>query len=495
MDEPNNNLSAQNFRPIIVDLDGTLICSDMLHESAVKFFCKSPLKLMPLVIFLAEGKAALKTYLAKNTSLDPSILPYDKDLILWLKEQKKSGRKIILCTGSHKLIADSIAKFLGFFDEVIATTNSHNLVGENKSIFLVERFGKGKFDYIGNSHSDISVWKMAYQGILVNASNSIIKDAQQVCNIVKIFPKKLGNFRNIIKMLRVHQWLKNILIFVPLIAAHQLNDWHELLLLCLAFAAFSFCASSVYITNDLSDLESDRKHMRKKLRPFASGMLPLWLGVILAPMLFIIGIVTASYVNSTFTILLVIYYIITCAYSYGLKQLVLIDCIVLAILYTIRIIAGASAIHNDLSFWLLAFSIFLFLSLAFVKRYAELHNDSIDPLRSNQVGAKMLGRGYYESDSPIIQTIGIASGYASVIVFALYLHSDAIIKLYPLPQLVWGEVPILLFWISWVWIKAHRGDMNDDPLIFAIKDRVSQLTCLAFIAVLLFSVWGPNWLG
>lgn len=495
MVEPNNIVSTQQARPIIVDLDGTLIYSDMFQESAVKFFCKSPFKFLWAIFLFTKGKAALKAYFAQNTSCDPSTLPYNHEFISWLKVQKNSGRKVILCTGSHELIANSIAQFLGFIDEVIASTNTHNLIGKNKAIYLVRRFREGGFDYAGNSKSDVSVWEKACHGISVNASKSVIKSAHQACNIVLLFPKKLVRIKHLIKMLRAHQWLKNILIFVPLIAAHQFNDWHQWLSLSLAFIAFSLCASSVYITNDLFDLDSDRKHARKKLRPFASGSLPLWLGVVLAPTLFACGIVIASHVNPTFTIWVMVYYIITCAYSYGLKRLVLIDCIVLAILYTLRIIAGASAIHNELSFWLLAFSIFLFLSLAFVKRYAELDNNSMRPVISNQVNGKILGRGYYESDAPIIQTIGIVSGYASVIVFALYLNSDAIIKLYPFPQLVWGEVPILLFWISWVWIKAHRGDMHDDPLIFAIKDRVSQFTGLAFLAVLFCSVWGAHWLG
>ena len=490
-----NNFNVQNLRPIIVDLDGTLIYSDILHESVIKWFCSNPVNLLHLVIFITKGRAALKAYLALNTSFDPSTLPYNLELILWLKDQKKSGKKIILCTGSHHLHAKSVAEFLGFFDEVIATTHTHNLIGKNKALHLVRRFGEGGFDYVGNSNSDVSVWEKARLGISVNASKYVIKRAKTVCNIVLFFPKKTTSMQHFIKMLRAHQWLKNILIFVPLIAAHQFNDWYQWLSLCLAFVAFSLCASSAYITNDLFDLESDRKHVRKKLRPFASGALPLWLGAILAPTLLVGGIATASQVNPTFTIWVMIYYIITCAYSYGLKRLVLIDCITLAILYTIRIIAGASAIYNELSFWLLAFSIFLFLSLAFVKRFAELINDSINPALSNQGDGKIVGRGYYKSDAPIIQTIGIVSGYASVIVFALYLNSDAIIKLYPLPQLVWGEVPILLFWISWVWIKAHRGNMHDDPLIFAIKDRVSQVTGLAFLTVLFCSVWGPLWLG
>ena len=236
-----------------------------------------------------------------------------------------------------------------------------------------------------------------------------------------------------------------------------------------SFIAFSFCASSVYIANDLLDLESDRQHPRKCNRPFASGSVPIWKGVLTSPILLIISLIIAHYVGIAFLHWLLLYFLITCFYSFILKQLVLIDCITLAILYTLRIVAGAAAIGNDISFWLLAFSVFLFLSLAFIKRFAELHGQQVNDKK------QVKGRGYFTGDAPLIQLLGIASGFSSVLVFALYLNSSEVQRLYLHPEWVWGNVLVLVFWVSWMWLRAHRGEMHDDPLIFAIKDKFSLL--------------------
>jgi 4-hydroxybenzoate polyprenyltransferase/phosphoserine phosphatase len=492
MENSIHGASAQNLKPLVVDLDGTLIYSDMLHESAIGVLRDKPLLLLRIPALLMKGKAKLKAYLASQTTFDPRTLPFNQDLISWLKDEKEAGRKIILCTASHQSIADSIAEHLGIFDQVIATNSSHNNAGKNKADTLVAQFGEGGFDYAGNSRADIAVWEKSSQGITVNASRTTINQAQRVCAISRNFPGQRSDTLNILKMLRVHQWLKNILLFSPLLAAHQFNNWQGWISLCLAFIAFSLCASSVYIANDLLDLESDRKHPRKCQRPFASGAIPIWVGILLAPALLSMSIIVAKDVNQSFMAWLITYFVITCAYSLGLKRLVLVDCITLAILYTLRVVAGASAIDAELSFWLLAFSIFLFLSLAFVKRYAELDNSGNSMLTAPD--SIIQGRGYFVSDAPIIQTLGIASGFASVIVLALYLNSETVVRLYKTPEFVWGEVPIMLFWISWIWIKTHRGEMHDDPVIFAIKDRVSQLTGIAFSVVLFLSIWGMPWL-
>jgi 4-hydroxybenzoate polyprenyltransferase len=461
----------------------------MLHESAIRVLRDQPLKLLWIPVLLFRGKAKLKAYLAEQTTFDPSALPYNQDLILWLKNQKESGRKIILCTASHQSIANPIAEHLGIFDQIIATDNDLNIAGKNKANALVAQLGEGGFDYAGNSQADIAVWEKSAQGITVNASQNTINSAQKICSIACNFPKKNDAIKSILKMLRVHQWLKNILLFAPLLAAHQFDNWQGWAFLFLAFITFSLCASSVYIANDLLDIESDRKHSRKSRRPFASGDMPIWVGVILSPVLLIISLIVANGVNPSFMGWLITYFVITCAYSWGLKRLVLVDCITLAILYTLRIIAGASAIDAELSFWLLAFSIFLFLSLAFVKRYAELDSNGGDSLLTQEDG-KIQGRGYFVSDAPIIQALGITSGFASVIVLALYLNSETVVRLYKTPEFIWGEVPVMLFWISWIWIKAHRGEMHEDPVIFAVKDRVSQLSGLAFAAILLLSIRG-----
>jgi 4-hydroxybenzoate polyprenyltransferase len=277
-------------------------------------------------------------------------------------------------------------------------------------------------------------------------------------------------------MFRVHQWLKNLLLFVPLLAAHQISNLQSLSTLLLAFVSFSLCASAVYMANDLLDLESDRRHPRKRRRPFAAATIPMTYGVVLAPLFALMSLLLGLMVGTTFTAWLVIYFALTCAYSLLLKRLALIDCLTLAALYTLRIIAGAAAVAVSLSFWLLAFSVFIFLSLAFVKRYAELQ------VQTQEGNTHAHGRGYSVSDAPIVQTLGIASGYASVLVLALYLHSETVTQLYVQPELIWFAVPLMLFWVSWVWMKAHRGEMHDDPIVFAIKDR-SSLAVAILIAV------------
>ncbi len=287
-----------------------------------------------------------------------------------------------------------------------------------------------------------------------------------------------------VKAARLHQWLKNLLLFMPLLAAHQERDLNRIWHLIAGFFAFSLLASSVYLINDLIDIESDRKHPRKKYRPFASGELSTNSGWRMAPALMLLGLGLGSAIGRNFFFWLVVYFSITLAYSLFLKRLVIVDGITLATLYFLRIVAGASASKTSLSFYLATFSIFLFLSLAFVKRYAELR------LASKMDSDSDFGRGYLVEDAPIVQVLGVASGYAAVVILALYLNTDYVHMLYAHPQFVWGLVPVLLYWISWVWLKAHRGEMNDDPLLFAVRNRESQVAGLIFLAILFASSVG-----
>ena len=429
----------------------------------------------------------MKRYLASRTEFDPTILPYNEELLGWLKQQRTKGRRLVLCTASDRSIADQIAGHLGIFDEIIASDGVSNIAGVYKAAALVQRFGDHGYDYVGNSHKDLPVWSQARKAVVVNGSSELVKKAQDIATIERVFPKRPVGFSAWRRVLRIHQWLKNLLLFVPLFAAHDLGNESAWVSLTLAFVAFSFCASSVYIANDLLDLESDRLHPRKRNRPFASGLVPAWIGVVVSPLLLIASLGVAALVGQLFMSWLVFYFAVTCIYSWSLKRLMLIDCLTLALLYTLRIIAGAAAIGHNLSFWLLAFSVFLFLSLAFVKRYAELEVQLLGGKR------KIHGRGYHTADAPLIQTMGIVAGYSSVLVLALYLNSDAVLKLYAAPELVWGAVPIMLFWVSWMWMQAHRGKMHDDPLVFAVKDRASLGAGVAFAAILAAGTVGGTW--
>jgi 4-hydroxybenzoate polyprenyltransferase/phosphoserine phosphatase len=481
------NTDISPLPPLVVDLDGTLIYSDMLHESALRVLRDNPARTLLIPWWLSKGKAALKRHLASHTSFDPKTLPYNEDLLIWLKRQRAEGRKLVLCTASDQVIAAPIANHLGIFDEVIASDGITNLAGSHKAATLVQRFGQSEFDYVGNSTADLAVWEKARRAIVVNASGNLVKKAEKICAIEQIFPQRIRDFSAWRRVLRVHQWLKNVLLFVPIFASHELSNATAWWSLGLAFVSFSLCASSVYITNDLLDLESDRLHPRKRNRPFASGLVPAWIGGLLAPLLLVVSLGIGSFVGGQFLLWLIVYFSLTTAYSLKLKQLMLLDCLALALLYTLRIVAGASAAGHSLSFWLLAFSGFLFLSLAFVKRYAELE------LQLLSGKEKVHGRGYHTADAPLIQTMGITAGYASALVLALYLNSDGVAKLYRAPELISGVVPVILFWISWMWMQAHRGNMNDDPVVFAVKDKVSLATGAVFAVILFLGTLGLPW--
>lgn len=461
---------------IAVDLDGSLVLTDTLHEATICLLRDAPIRMLMLPFWLLKGKAALKAKLMQHVQIDVTTLPYNSQVIDWLVKERTAGRKIVLCTASDVRIASAVSNHLGLFDDVIASDGITNKACKNKRAALDDAFGKNSWDYAGNSRADLAVWSGARQAIVVNAKDSIVQEAARVSSVVKIFPAQSITTSHLRKMLRVHQWLKNLLLFVPLLAAHQIDNIQSLLTLLVAFVAFSLCASAVYIANDLIDLESDRKHPRKCNRPFASAAIPIKAGVAFVPLLTIAGLTLGWVVGSDFFVWLVVYFLVTCAYSLWLKRLVLIDCLTLAALYTLRIIAGAAAVAVSLSFWLLAFSVFIFLSLAFVKRYAELQ------VQAGAGNSHVHGRGYAVTDAPLVKTLGITAGYAAVLVLALYLHGETVATLYQQPELIWATVPFMLFWVSWVWMKAHRGQMHDDPIVFAIKDRAS-LAVAALIAV------------
>ena len=481
---PNTGPALDHQRPLVVDLDGTLIHTDMLHESALRLFRDRPHLILAIPFWLLSGRANLKQKIASYVNLDIPSLPFNEELIAWLKLQKAQGRKLILCTASDLSIAKEIAQHIGIFDEVLASDGQKNLAGHHKANALEAKYGSNGFDYVGNSSADLFVWDKAEQGVVVNGSQKLVDKAAKITTIEHVILKTKSNFKTLAKALRVHQWIKNLLIFVPILAAHQAITLATSVNLLLAFLAFGLCASSVYIANDLLDLESDRQHPRKRFRPFASGQVPILKGVLLAPLLLVASIFIADHVGEKFLTWLLIYFAVTCVYSWALKRWVLVDCLTLAILYTLRIVAGAAAVNVPLSFWLLAFSIFLFLSLAFIKRYAELLVH-----QGNDV-EKALGRGYYTNDAPLIEQLGITSGYAATLVLALYLNSDNVLKLYKTPEIIWGAVPLMLLWLSWMWLKTHRGLMHDDPIVFAIKDKVSILIGILFIATFILArVW------
>ena len=466
-------MSNNSKKPLVVDLDGTLIKTDLLLESFMLLLRSNPLNLILVFVWLLKGKANLKEEIARRVDIPVQYLPYNNDVLDYLKSEQQSGREIILATASHQRYAHDIAHHLQLFDDVLASNEKVNLSGTRKREALIERYGEAGFVYAGNAAVDFNVWSHADAAIVVGGKGFVAKVAARGA-IEASFPGNTIFIKLIVKALRVHQWVKNALIFVPLMTAHQLQNPSMLMMSLLGFLAFSVCASSVYFLNDLLDLFDDRRHATKCNRPFAAGSLSLLAGILGAPILLLIAITACLFLPMEFQLVLAVYYLLTLAYSFKLKRLVMVDVVTLASLYTIRIVAGAAAIGVYLSFWLLSFSIFVFLSLAIIKRYTELMK-----LKAKSA-SKVLGRGYQVEDLELLSSLGGASGYISVLVLALYINSPEVKSMYSDPVMMWPGCLVMLYWVSRIWIIAHRGNMDDDPIVFALKDKAS-LVCGALI--------------
>lgn len=460
-------------RVLAVDLDGTLLRSDMLFETFWSAFARDWRTPFQAGRALLAGKAQLKQYLANNGEVDVALLPYDEQVVEYVRDWRAKGGRTVLVTATDQRLAEAVSDHLQIFDEVYGSNGEKNLKGPDKAAFLRERFGKGSFTYMGDAPADLPVWKDAGKAVTVNVSATLRHEVDATMHDAEHLQTVTYQVRPYLKALRPHQWLKNILVFLPMLTAHQLTletFWQSFL----AFVSFSVVASSVYVLNDLLDLQPDRLHPRKRNRPFASGSVPLSHGPWMFGVALLLGLLIAAALGGQFLLVVIGYFCLTTAYSLDFKRRTVIDICVLAGLYTMRVIAGAAATGIELSIWLLAFSIFLFFSLAAVKRQAEL------TLNVERGISKVSGRGYHADDLVIISMMSIASGYMSVLVLALYLNSPSVRQLYAEPTLLWGTCCVLLYWVSRTVMLAHRGHLQDDPVIYAIKDRIS-LFCGALI--------------
>lgn len=460
--------TSVHILPLVVDMDGTLVKTDCLVECVMQLLKANLLNAFLLPFWMLRGKAYFKHEVFRRTHLDVAHLPYNEDLLAYLRIEKSNGRKLILATASMRKIAQPVAEHCGVFDEVLASDRFTNLAGGRKRAALVERFGVKGFVYAGNAVVDLKVWKDAAGAILVRVPNSIAKRLPSEVVVEKSFPWQSGWLRLLLRQLRWHQWAKNILIFAPLVIA---NKWRETDLVwqsVLAFIAFSLTASCVYVVNDLIDLDADRLHPDNRRRPFASGDLSLWFSLV-SPFLLVAGFTVAALVSQEFLYALVGYFLMTCAYTFYLKRVVIADILVLAGLYAWRVYAGIVATHIMLSSWFLIFAGFLFLSLALVKRCSELI------LMNKNHKRKHLRRGYSVADLSQLSMFGTASGYLSVLVLALHFKSPEMEQFYQRPKVLWLMCPFLLYWISRMWLEAQRGRMHTDPLVYTVKDRVSYL--------------------
>ena len=399
-------------------------------------------------------------------------------LLEYLIKEKRRGRWLVLATAADERTACLVADHLNIFDEIIASDGTNNLKGKQKAYALSRRYGVKGFDYAGNDRADLSVWQEADGIIIVNASNAVAKAARNVGNVISEFQNRPQKFAATLRAMRPHQWVKNLLVFVPLLTSHAFTDWSGMLGALILFAGFCATASGIYLINDLLDLTADRNHPRKCNRPFASGALSLTFGMGLALALLTIGLSLVAFTGALH--LLLVYAVMSLSYSLVLKQFPLLDVFILAALYTLQIVAGGVVSLHPVSVWLLGFSGLTFLSLAVIKRCAELPRD----VASFDIAPR---RGYSYKDRPLLVNFGVSSAFASSIVLALYITSAAVANQYHYPVLLWGLVPLFLFWQCRLWLSTDRGNMHDDPIVFTFHDWVSWVVGTAIIATIMLA--------
>ncbi|MBN9509079.1 MAG: UbiA family prenyltransferase [Alphaproteobacteria bacterium] len=474
--------TGEDALPLCVDLDGTLLRTDSLHEATAAVLLADPRVLTQIPGWLAQGRAHLKQQLAARWQFDPARLPYNQALLTWLRAEQARGRHIVLATAADRRVAEVVAAHLGLFDEVIASDGSANLRGAAKAAALVQRFGERGFAYAGNDATDHAVWRHAAAAVLVNAPAAVQREAAAGGHVARTIAEPRSVWRATLRALRPHQWVKNALCLIPPLAAGDLRNPHAWAATLAVAAAFCLVASGIYLFNDLADIAADRASVRKSRRPFASGALSPLVGLALAPPLLLAGGALGWRAGAAPA--LGAYLALSIGYNVRLKEMPLIDVFVLAALYTIRLFGGGEASGHAVSLWLLGFSSFLFLGLALVKRVSELQ-------RVLAAGGRSIARrGYLAEDVLMLQMFGTAAAFASAIVLSLYVQSTAVMRLYAQPVMLWGSIPLLLFWQCRLWLATARGYMHDDPIVYAARDWVSWLVCLGLGGVVALA-WAP----
>jgi 4-hydroxybenzoate polyprenyltransferase len=462
----------------VVDLDGTLLRTDLLLESALRLIKQRPWLALWMPLWLLRGRAFLKRKIFQRVQIDVSFLPRHERLLAWLREEKARGRCLVLATASDYHQACSVVQPFELFDTVLASDGQRNLKGRRKLQTIVEVCGK-EFDYVANSMADVEIWRGCRYAVLVNASKRVERSARRVGNVVRVFPPAPAGWWGVLSAMRCHQWVKNLLLFVPAITSHTIFDGTVAGRTTLAFFSFGFCASAGYILNDLLDLEEDRRHKSKKDRPFASGRASIGSGLLLAFVCLSASASIAPFLPYAFVTALTTYLALSFLYSIFLKRLLVVDVLTLALLYTLRVVAGSLATGIILSPWLLSFAFFLFLSLAFSKRAADLVQHGQDS------GRVLPGRAYFATDLDAVSIAGVCSGFLSSLVLALYINSDSVQLLYRRPALLWGLQPILLYYLTRLWVICRRGGLTEDPIDYTAKEPSTYGAAFLAIVVLL----------
>lgn len=475
--------AAHPDMPLYVDLDGTLVSTDIAQELLVRAF-RSPLALKSGLVAVPQGIGALKHALAETVSFDAARLPYRPEILAHIKAARDAGRRVVLATAADQLVADQVAAHLKLFDAVMASTPQNNLKGQAK-LAAIEADAKahsetGEFEYLGDSGADLPVWQASTLRGFAKVPQRAGKLVQDTSHVSLVLPPASTILWPLLRAMRPHQWAKNMLVFLPLLFAHLYFSAASLVSVSIAFVAFSLCASAVYLINDLLDIEADRAHDSKHKRPFAAGLILPLHGCIAAAGLFIAALVLGfAGAGPWFGAVLILYIVTTNIYSFWLKSHSTIDVVILALLYTVRIVAGAAALRVVPSPWILTFSLFFFLSLAYMKRFIELSKVAEDD--------QLPARGYWASDLSVIRTFGIANAALSLLTLAEYVSAPEIQARYLSPGLLWLMIPMMMFWSYRSWLKATRGQVGEDPVVFALKDRVSRVTGLMVLSVVVIA--------
>jgi 4-hydroxybenzoate polyprenyltransferase/phosphoserine phosphatase len=476
---PGNALPDRDA-PIVVDLDGTLSRTDTLLESTIRAIKRDILNLPKALLYLVKGRPTFKQFVASQAALSAKDLPYHADLLDYLRQERQRGRRIVLATAADRSIANAVASHIGLFDKVLSTEVGVNLKGATKLNMILKVVGS-RFVYAGDSSADLIIWRHAQAAILVGTT-PILRSA--VCRTTRIeneFTGEAATLRTWLRALRVHQWLKNLLVFVPLFTGFSFFDASKLVATAAAFVAFSLAASATYVLNDLLDLDSDRIHPQKRNRPFAAAQIPILDGLLVAAGTLALGLGLAASVSSAFLLIILLYLGLASLYSLKLKRYVLLDTLILSLLYTLRVVAGAIAANVPMSNWLLAFCMFIFLSLALVKRCSEL----VSLQRAGVTSAA--GRGYQVTDMIVLWPLGVGAALCSIVVFGLFIDDTETAIRYTSPQLLWLVAFLLTYWVSRLWIKSARGELDDDPVVYAVRDRTSRTTMLVIVVTMLLA--------
>ena len=476
--------AVQTPTVLCVDLDGTLIRTDLLWECLLTLLKTQPLALFLLPVWLLGGRANLKVQLAKRVRLDVASLPYRSEVVEFLHAEKRRGARLVLVSACTRILAEQVARHLGLFDEVFASDEQQNLKGKRKAALLGDRFGLRGFEYLGDAPADLSVWQAASSAYVVGSAR-LARKAAGLTTVKRVFPVKQATFATWISAVRGHHWFKNSLLFLPLALAHKF-DLHNWVMAGLGFVLFGLCASGIYVLNDLLDLHSDREHPWKRQRPFAAGDVSIPTGLLISSVLLLVSLPGSFLLSAKFGIVLVFYVTLTMWYSLHLKQIALVDAFVLSGFYSTRIFAGSVITSTLLSQWFLSFSLFFFLSLAMAKRYSELVH------ASELVERGQSGRGYIGKDRDVLMNLGIASGFSAVVIFSLYVHSPDLAPLYPNPRPLLLMAPIVAFWLSRVWFKANRGELYEDPVTLALRDPVSYVVAVMAVGVFALAMLGAH---